>query len=202
MSVRTSECFGLQPFGLDNSERASDASSPCCPRVVTTATSPASNHLSRMAAHSEGSSAVQRTSRGPPGSSISGQGNAWSIAPSRSSGAADDGMMQDDRRWTGILQVMSEPILRAKLDTGDVYDDPSEDALFELLSDIAAGGALWVIVEKIDAVDGQTYAQAIRLEDGSFQVERRLGSPETHETVAALDMRAAHELLTEWAFHL
>lgn len=110
--------------------------------------------------------------------------------------------MQDDRRWTGILQVMSEPILRAKLDTGDVYDDPSEDALFELLSDIAAGGALWVIVEKIDAVDGQTYAQAIRLEDGSFQVERRLGSPETHETVAALDMRAAHELLTEWAFHL
>ena len=97
---------------------------------------------------------------------------------------------------------MSEPVLRAIMDTYDLYDDPSEDALFELLSAIAAGKAEWVIVEKVDALDGQTYAQAIRLEDGSFQVERRLGSPQTHETAIGLDMRAAHELLTAWAFHL
>jgi hypothetical protein len=95
-----------------------------------------------------------------------------------------------------------EPALRAILDTDDTYDDPSEDALFELLSDIAQARALWVIVEKVAAADGQTYAQTIRLDDGSFQVERRRGGPDTHETVSGLDMRSAHARLTEWSFRL
>ena len=98
--------------------------------------------------------------------------------------------------------VVREPALRAILDTDDTYDDPSEDALFELLSDIAQARALWVIVEKVAAADGQTYAQTIRLDDGSFQVERRRGGPDTHETVSGLDMRSAHARLTEWSFRL
>jgi hypothetical protein len=97
---------------------------------------------------------------------------------------------------------MTGPILRAILDTDETYDDPSEDALFELLSDIAAGEALWIVVQKLDDPGGQTYAQAVRLADGSFQVERRLGSPQSHEATQLPDMRAAHQLLTTWAFGL
>jgi hypothetical protein len=44
---------------------------------------------------------------------------------------------------------------------GDTYDDPSEDALFELLSDISAGDALWITVEKLSDATGQNYAQAL-----------------------------------------
>lgn len=101
-----------------------------------------------------------------------------------------------------IVRTVADPILRAVLDNGDSYDDPSEDALFELLSDVARGDALWVIVEKVADTAGQTYTQAVRLESGEFQVERRLGIPETHEASSNLDMRAAHELLTRWAFAL
>jgi hypothetical protein len=88
------------------------------------------------------------------------------------------------------------------LENGDTYDDPSEDALFMILEDLAAGDALWVIVEKISDSSNQTYAQAVRLDDGGFQVERRLGSPETHETTGPCDLRAAHAQLTRWSFAL
>jgi hypothetical protein len=92
------------------------------------------------------------------------------------------------------------PILHARLDTGDTVDDPSEDALFLLLADIDTQDALWIIVEK--AGTDEVYAQCIRLEDGSYQVERRLGDESTHETVQVADMRTAHERLTSWAFAL
>lgn len=46
------------------------------------------------------------------------------------------------------------------------------------------------------------YAQALRDEDGTYIVERRLGSEETHESVRLPGMREAHELLTRWAFSL
>lgn len=45
---------------------------------------------------------------------------------------------------------MTSPILRAQLENDDSYDDPSEDALFEILADIDAGEAPWVIVERLD----------------------------------------------------
>jgi hypothetical protein len=85
---------------------------------------------------------------------------------------------------------------------GDTYDDPSEDALFEILGDIEAGEALWVIVERLDDPSRQTYAQALRDKDGSYVVERRLGGPDTHEATREPDMRAAHRLLAAWACSL
>ena len=97
---------------------------------------------------------------------------------------------------------MTAPILRAELENGDTYDDPSEDALFLLLQDIDAGHAQWVIVERLDDLTRQTYAQALRMDDGSYLVERRLGTAETHEPTRASDMRAAHKVLTAWAFAL
>lgn len=96
----------------------------------------------------------------------------------------------------------SPPILRAQLENGDTYEDPSEDGLFELVSDIEAGKSLWVIVERLDDPSRQTYAQALRDQDGTYVVERRLGSEETHESVRLPGKREAHELLTRWAFSL
>jgi len=97
---------------------------------------------------------------------------------------------------------MTGPILRAVMENGESYDDPSEDALFLLFEDMAAGDARWVVIEKISDTSKQTYTQAVRLADGSFQVERRLGSPATHEAVGPVDLRTAHEQLTRWAFAL
>lgn len=97
---------------------------------------------------------------------------------------------------------MTSPVLRAQLENEDTYDDPSEDLLFEILGDIDAGEALWVIVERLDDPNRQTYAQALRDEDGAYIVERRLGSEETHESTRTPGMREAHEILTRWAFAL
>jgi hypothetical protein len=48
----------------------------------------------------------------------------------------------------------------------------------------------------------QTYAQVLRDHDGTYLVERRLGTEETHEATRVPDMREAHQLLTRWAFAL
>jgi len=97
---------------------------------------------------------------------------------------------------------MTTRTFRAVMENGDTYDDPSEDVLLLLLEDLAEGDGSWVIVEKVVDASGQTYAQAIRLSDGSFQVERRRGSADTHEVAPAQPLREAHELLTRWAFAL
>ena len=97
---------------------------------------------------------------------------------------------------------MPTPMFRAVMENGDTYDDPSEDVLLLLLEDLAAGDGSWLIVEKVADASGQTYAQALRLSDGSFQVERRRGSADTHEVAGAQPLRDAHRLLTRWAFAL
>lgn len=97
---------------------------------------------------------------------------------------------------------MPSPMFRAVMENGDTYDDPSEDVLLLLLEDLAAGDGSWIIVEKVADASGQTYAQALLLSDGSFQVERRRGSADTHEVARAQPLREAHELLTRWAFGL
>jgi hypothetical protein len=90
-------------------------------------------------------------------------------------------------------------MLRAKTEAGDQWDDPSEDLLFELLSDIEAGEGSFVIVELAADSNGQTYAQAARRDDGSYIVEYRDGSADRHYGTAVADMRTAHKLLTGWA---
>ena len=97
---------------------------------------------------------------------------------------------------------MTSPILRAVPESGPSYDDPSEDLLFELLSDIEAGEGSWLIIERLSDPTSQTYAQALRREDGIYVVERREGRADEHVTTDVADMRAAHALLTGWAFQL
>jgi hypothetical protein len=91
-------------------------------------------------------------------------------------------------------------VLRATAESGDTIDDPSGDALFMMLEDIEAGESTYLIVDSLKDSAHQTYAQTSRNEDGTYIVEYRDGGPERHYATVAQDMRAAHALITGWAF--
>jgi len=93
------------------------------------------------------------------------------------------------------------PILRLLTETGETRDDPSEDAIFEYLTDVDRGDEQYLIIERLSDPSGQTYAQTIK-DGGSWIVERRDGSPETHYRAMCSDFQTTHRLLTAWAFDL
>jgi hypothetical protein len=74
--------------------------------------------------------------------------------------------------------------------------------LFILLQDIEAGEGSFLIVERTTDLSGHTYAQVLRRDDGSYVVEHREGDADHHYGATVADMRAAHHLLTGWAFQL
>jgi hypothetical protein len=94
------------------------------------------------------------------------------------------------------------PVLRALPDKGQSWDDPSEDLLFMLLEDIESGQGAFLIVERTTDPSGHTYAQVLRRKDGAYVVEHCDGDAEHRYGTTAPDMRAAHRLLTAWAFQL
>ncbi|MBO0834376.1 MAG: hypothetical protein J2P28_02515 [Actinobacteria bacterium] len=94
------------------------------------------------------------------------------------------------------------PVLRAIPEVGQQWYDPSEDLLFILLQDIEAGEGTFLIVERTTDPSGHTYAQVLRCDDGSYVVEHREGDADHHYGTTVADMRAAHHLLTGWAFQL
>ena len=96
---------------------------------------------------------------------------------------------------------MTDAILRATTESGEVWDDPSADLLFEILSDIERGDELFVVVERLSDRSGQTYMQTI-MEGDVFVVEHRDGSPERHFRAAAPGKHEAHSVFTGWAFDL
>ena len=97
---------------------------------------------------------------------------------------------------------MAAPMLRALTEAGATWDDPSEDLLFELLSDIDRGDETWFIVERVSDATGQTYIQVIQDGQGGWTVERREGGPDRHFGVTRADLRLAHETITAWALEL
>jgi len=94
------------------------------------------------------------------------------------------------------------PIVTATTSSGERYDDPSEDLLFELLLDIERGVETFCIVGRVRDPSGQTYAQVIRNEDESWLVERREGSADRHFAAEFRDLRDAHRALTTWTHEL
>lgn len=94
------------------------------------------------------------------------------------------------------------PVLRAVSESGDTIVDPSEDALFMMLEDIEGGESTYLIVDALRDATGQTYVQTSRNADGTYDVEYRDGGPEHHYGTVAEDMRAAHALVTGWAFDI
>jgi hypothetical protein len=94
----------------------------------------------------------------------------------------------------------SPPILRAIPEAGQPWDHPSEYLLLILFEDIDARQGASLITERPTDPSSQTYAQARRRDDGSYIVEHREGDAEDHYGTLVPDMRAAHRLLTGWAF--
>jgi DNA-binding IclR family transcriptional regulator len=88
------------------------------------------------------------------------------------------------------------------MESGAIWDDPSEDLLFELLSDIERGDESFIVVEQLHDHTGQTYAQAIRDAQSRWIVERREGSSASHFGTTFEKMREAHAVLTAWAHQL
>ena len=94
------------------------------------------------------------------------------------------------------------PILRAQLESGASFDDPSGDLLFELLGGVERGDELFLILNRLGGKSNEVYMQTVRNEDGSWLVERRDGSPDRHFGVTVPDVGAVHGILTAWAFGL
>lgn len=98
--------------------------------------------------------------------------------------------------------MSAESVLRAIPEVGQAWDDPSEDLIFMLLEDIEAGEGRFLIIERTTDPSNQTFAQAARNDDGSYVVEHCEGSADRHYGTVAADRRAAHELLSGWAFQI
>lgn len=96
--------------------------------------------------------------------------------------------------------VMS--MLRAQVESGASYDDPSEDVLFMLIEDIENGDEQYAIVTRTSDVSGQSYAQVIKNGSDGWTVERRDGGPDSHYSVDVASLRQAHAILTGWAFEI
>jgi hypothetical protein len=94
------------------------------------------------------------------------------------------------------------PVLRAIMESGATWDDPSEDLLFILLEDIRDRHELFVIVERVADASGQTFIQAIRTKDSKYRLEYRDGSADRHFFAVTADMREAHDIFTKWCFEL
>lgn len=88
---------------------------------------------------------------------------------------------------------MTEPILRATDPTGESYDDPSEDALFEFMGDLQSAGPS-LRVERLEEARLGEWAQVALNENGLYVFE----SSERVRYVSSL--RTIHGFLMRWAF--
>jgi hypothetical protein len=94
----------------------------------------------------------------------------------------------------------NRPTVRAHPENGTPVDDPSEEVIQLLLENIEAGTGTFLILERTSDAAGQTYAQALRQDDGSYLVEHREGDAQHHYGTVVADLRAAQTLLAGWAF--
>lgn len=100
---------------------------------------------------------------------------------------------------------MSTSGIRAEMPSGAVWDDPSEDLLFELLSDVERGDEEFIVVVRLETnVPGDHYVQAILEPDGGWTVEHRHGDATTHERgrvgPSPDDKRLLHQVIVSWAY--
>lgn len=79
---------------------------------------------------------------------------------------------------------------------------PSEDLMFELLSDIERGAEQFFIIERTSDSSGETYAQVIESVGGGWTLERRDRSADRHFGVDLREKREVHAAQVSWAFEL
>jgi hypothetical protein len=90
---------------------------------------------------------------------------------------------------------MTEPILRATDAGGEVYTDPSEDALYMFMEDLQAGASP-LRVERLEEGRESEWARVTLKASGLYEFE----SDSHHHYVSSL--ANVHEFLTRWAFDL
>jgi hypothetical protein len=90
---------------------------------------------------------------------------------------------------------VTEPILRANDATGEVYDDPSEDALYMFMEDLASPGS-FIRIERLEDERKGEWAQVAMTQAGLYEF---VSSERVHYVSS---LRAIHEFLTRWAFDL
>lgn len=88
------------------------------------------------------------------------------------------------------------------MQSGQIWDDPSEDLLFELLSDMERGEEQFLVVDRLTDATGQTFTQVARTDAAGYQVEYREGGEDRHFQAYAEDKRLVHSVITCWAFEL
>jgi hypothetical protein len=88
---------------------------------------------------------------------------------------------------------MTEPILRATEPTGEVYDDPSEDALYMFMEDLRTDTSP-LHVERLEDDRQGEWARVRLKENGLYEFE----SDRHIEYVSSL--ANVHQFLTRWAF--
>ena len=97
---------------------------------------------------------------------------------------------------------MTAPLLRVRMESGQTWEDPSEDLLFELLSDMERGEEQFFVMDRLADVTGQTFVQVARTDAGGYQVEYREGDEDRHFQAFTEDKRTVHSVITSWAFEL
>jgi hypothetical protein len=90
---------------------------------------------------------------------------------------------------------MTEPILRATGVGGEVYDDPSEDALYMFMEDMQAGASALRVERLEEGRDGE-WALVTRKENGLYEFE---SDQHLHYVSSFANV---HDFLTRWAFDL
>ncbi len=69
------------------------------------------------------------------------------------------------------------PLLKATNESGQTWEDPSEDALYMFLQDIEQGDEAFLIVERLLDASSQTYVQSARNDDGTYVVVAATAAP-------------------------
>lgn len=96
--------------------------------------------------------------------------------------------------------AVTEPILRAVTESGATWDDPSEDLLHELLSDLERGEESFFVVQRLGVAE--VYMQVLFQDDRQYLLEHRHGGASSHFAAASPDKNIVHEILYKWAFEL
>jgi len=91
---------------------------------------------------------------------------------------------------------MAADYFDADTENGDHIADPSEDALFMLLQDLAQPDNTFVTINP--AGDSDWYASVSLLDDGSYEVERRDTQRRQHDLITTTDINAVARDLTIW----
>ncbi|MFC8014799.1 hypothetical protein [Streptomyces cinereoruber] len=96
--------------------------------------------------------------------------------------------------WGGFVAA---DYYRADSENGDYVDDPSEDALFMLISDLNGADNTFVVVQP-DEDEPAWFASVAVLDEGGYEVVRRDTSRREHDVIIETSINQIAGDLTKW----